>query len=123
MILSQVVDMDERKNTAEVQIFTLTANRCFWPYMSHNVFYLSCSSLLRYLPREHHPTSIPSVTDSRSPKQHGPVSLSPVAWNLFMDIRGAHHARLKDRSLAARKEERWEARDFSDNDETPMSYE
>lgn len=111
--------MDERKNTAEVQIFTLTANRCFWPYMPQNVFYLSYSSLLCYLPRNHQPMYVRYVTCGRKHvvgRGHGlPVSLPLAAWHSFTAIRQAHHARLKDRSLAARKEERWEAREDSDD--------
>jgi hypothetical protein len=109
--VSKVVGIDERRNEAEVQIFTLTANRYFWPYMQQNVFHLPCSSLLHYLPRDQQPTSVPCFTDSRSLKQRQPVNLPTASWDSFMDIRDAHHARLKDRSLAARKQERRDERE------------
>jgi len=99
-----VLDVDDGKSSVEAHLFTLTANRCFWPYMPHRAFHLPRTSLLRVLPRDHQPISLD--TNSSIHREDRPVSLSLATWDLFMDVRDAHHERLHDRSLAARKRDR-----------------
>jgi len=76
--------------------------------MPQKAFYLPRTSLLRILPRDHHPICV--VTKNAIPRDCLPVSLSQLTWDLFMDVRYAHHERLHDHSLAVRKQDRREQR-------------